>query len=59
MSISKDDIKGKTPLKLVVEFLEEMYPDRFPLDEVSDTVALTKLSGKIELIRYLKQLSKD
>ena len=53
MSISKDDIKGKTPLKFVVEFLEEVYPDRFPVDEVNDTTALNKLSGKIELIRYL------
>jgi hypothetical protein len=59
MSISKDDIKGKTPLKFVVEFLEEVYPDRFPTDDIEDIAKYNKLAGKIDLIRYLKQMSKD
>jgi len=58
VEVKKDDIGASTPLSVVVQYLKQVVPDKFPRDEIT-VRELDQTSGKFELIDLLEGLCKN
>ena len=53
--VNREELSKETPLYVFAQYLDENYPDMFPLGDVSD-FDRGKYAGKIEISRFLKDI---
>lgn len=54
--VNKEDINGNTPVKVVLQYLDQIIEDKYPRGEL-DVFAHGKYIGKLEILDLLRGLS--